>query len=385
MNTKKLGGSHIKVENRKLVFNHIFNQPGISRPQITSQTKLSAASVGRITDELLNQGLIKEYDCEAGNVGRRPTLLYVCGEKIPALSIELDRDKQVCAVVDLSGKVHYRIKRNFQVHPHSPDELCQLVQEMIKEIMNHPDLADKQFAGIGVALPGLIDLDTGMVRMSSQLRWHNVPLGAMLRNMFPDMTITIDNEMNARAFAESLYGEIRHEQNAVILGIGSGVGAGIVANKQVYRGSGNKAGEVGHVIMDPNGKMCECGRYGCLQTFVADWALVEDARLFKQDADIYDILQAANNGEQWAISIINRFVRYTKIAISYFTSLLDPGAVVLSGSLLENHPTLSEWITREYENQPQAPFRLTISGLGHDGAIVGAAAQLLHETYNEYL
>jgi len=389
MNTKKLGGSHIKIENRKLVYAHIFNQPGISRPQITQLTTLSAASVGRITDELLSEGLIEEYASDSGSVGRRPALLRVCGKNTPALAVELDRDKQVCAAVDLTGKVHYRIERDFSVLSHSPQEICDLVREMADEVMFRPELAGKRFQGIGVALPGLIDMDNGMVLLGSQFRWQNIPLGAILRDIFPDMTVTLDNEMNARALAESMYGKLRHAKNAVVLGIGSGVGAGIIANGRIYRGDYNMAGEVGHIIMDPNGKMCECGCYGCLQTCVADWALLEDARRFKRDANIVDILRAAENGEQWALSIIDRFVRYAKTAISYFTSLLNPGTIVLSGRLLEEYPVFYERLLREYPVQAQnpfsKPFRLTMSALGRDGVILGAAADLLYKVYEEYL
>ena len=389
MSTKKLGGSHIKIENRKLVFACIFDQPGISRPQITNLTKLSAASVGRIADELLGEGLISEYDSDAGNVGRRPTLLRVCGESVPALAVELDRDKQVCAAVDLTGRVHCRTERDFYALEHTPRELCELVREMADEVMAKPGLAGKRFSGVGVALPGLIDIDSGTLLLGSQFRWHDVPIGAILRELFPDMTVTLDNEMNARALAESLYGAIRHEQNAVMLGLGSGVGAGIIANGRIYRGNDNMAGEVGHIVMDPNGKMCECGRYGCLQTFVADLALIEDARRFNRDAGIDDIMRASDAGEQWAVSIIDRFVRYTKTAISYFTSLLNPGVVVLSGQLLEDYPVLKEWLLREYPSQAWKPFstpsRLIMSSLGRDGAIIGAGMQLLRKVYNEYI
>jgi len=387
--SKKLGGNHIKIENRKLVFFHIFNMPGISRPQITKLTKLSAASVGRITDELLKEGLIKEYDCEAGNVGRRPTLLRVCGESVPALAVELDWDKQVCAAVDLTGKVYYRTERGYSVLTYSPREICGFVREMADEVIRGANAEGKRISGLGVASPGLIDMDSGMVLHCSQFRWQNIPLGEMFRELFPDMTVTLDNEMNACALAESLYGEIRHEQNAVILGIGSGVGAGIIANGRVYRGDSNMAGEVGHIMMDPNGKMCVCGCYGCLQTFVAEWALKEDAQRFKRDADIDDILKAADSGEQWAVSIIERFVRYVKTAISYFTSLLNPGVVVLCGRLLEDYPVLNEWLLQENSAQKwgtfNTPARLTVSGLGRDGAVIGAAAHLLHKVYKEYL
>ena len=389
MGTLKLSGNHIKIVNRKLVFAHIFHEPGISRPQITNLTKLSAASVGRITDELLSEGLISEYDSDAGNVGRRPTLLRACGEKVAALAVELDRDKQVCAAVDLTGRVHYRTERDFCAPAHNPRELCDVVREMADEVMSKFGLAGKRFAGLGVALPGLVDMDSGMLLLGSQFQWHDVPLGAMLRDLFPDMTVTLDNEMNARALAESRHGVIRNERNAVMLGLGSGVGAGIIANGQVYRGNDNMAGEVGHITMDPNGKMCECGRYGCLQTYVADWALIEDARRFKRDANIDDILQAADTSEQWAVSIIDRFVRYTKTAISYFASLLNPGVVVLSGRLLEDYPVLKEWLLREYPSHMWQPFgvpsRLAISSLGRDGAIIGAAIQLLRKVYEEYI
>jgi len=388
MNSKKVGGNYIKIENRKLVFSHIFNNPGISQPEIATLTKLSPASVTRIVRELLDEGLIREKDSEAGNVGRRPSLLYVCGENVPALAIELDRDKQVCAVVDLTGNVQYRTERSMSASKYSPEEVCVLICEMINESLNWSEKAGKRVAGIGVALPGLIDIESGNVLYSSQLHWHDVPLGSMLRELFPNMTITLDNEMNARALAEFTFGEMKNEQNAVILGIGSGVGAGIIANGRVYRGSANMSGEVGHITMDENGKMCECGCYGCLQTYVADWALIEDAQRFKSGATINDIIHLANAGEQWAMSIIDRFVRYTKTAISYFTSLLNPSTVVLCGQLLSNYPDLLEYLKRSYSTQMFWPVNippLKMSALDNDGVIIGAATELLNKVYKEYL
>jgi predicted NBD/HSP70 family sugar kinase len=388
MRVKKVGGNHIKIENRKLVFSYIFNKPGISRPEITAQTKLSAASVARITEELLDEGLIYELDSEAGNVGRRPTLLYVCGKNVPALAIELDRDKQVCAVADLTGNVQYRIERDFYVLEHSPEEMCSLIRDMVNEVMTIPEMSGKRFSGIGVALPGLIDMVSGKVLLSSQFHWHDVPLGAMLREMFPDMTVTLDNEMNARALAEYLYGKMRNEQNAVILGIGTGVGAGIIINGSVYRGNANMAGEVGHITMDASGKMCECGSYGCLQTYVADRALIEDAQRFKRDADIGDIIKSANAGEQWAASILDRFVKYTKTAISYFSGLLNPGVVVLSGQVIFDYPELASRLLRDYPSKMVGPVNtppITISALGRDGSIIGAATELLYKVYEEYI
>ena len=388
VNTKKLGGNHIKIENRKLVFSYIFKNPGISRPEITAITKLSAASVARITEELLDEGLIRELDGEAGKVGRRPTLLYVCGKNVPSIAIELDRDKQVCAAVDLTGTVQFRIERDFYIPEHSPEETCALIRDMVDAAVNMPEMKSKSFAGIGVAMPGLIDNKSGIVLLSTQFQWHDVPLGAMLREMFPGMTVTLDNEMNSRALAEQLYGKMQNEQNAVILGIGSGVGAGIITNGRLYRGDSNMSGEVGHIPMDVNGKMCKCGCYGCLQTYLADWALIEDAQRFKRDADINDIIELANAGEQWAVSIIERFVRYAKTAISYFTGLLNPGVVVLSGQLLDSYPDLVEWLLRDYPSQNSGPVNMppiTMSGPGRDGAIIGAAAVLLHKVYDEYL
>ena len=389
MYTKKLGASHIKIENRKLVFAHIFNQPGITRPQITNHTKLSSASVGRITDELIAEGLIEEYESDIRNVGRRPSLLQTCGKNVPALAVELDRSRQVCAAVDLTGKVHYRIERDFNVFNYNPEEVCGFVREMADEVMSQPNFINKRFSGICVVMPGLIDIESGTVVLASQFRWHDIPLGTTLKDFFPDMPVELDNDMNARALAESLYGELRHEQNAVVLGIGTGVGAGIIANGHVYRGDSNMAGEVGHIPMDSNGKMCECGSYGCLQTYVADWALLDDARQFRHDADINAILSAARRNEQWAISIIDRFAQYTANAVSYITGLLNPGAVVLTGSLLEDYPALSERLLNDHPSQIRGslrkPLRLAMSSLGRDGAIIGAGVHLLHKVYSEYI
>jgi len=397
MKSTKLDGNHIKIENRKLVFSYIFRNPDTSRPEIVNSTGLSGASVGRITQELIDIGIIKEYDSPMRNVGRRPSLLSVCGENVPAIAFGLDRDKQVCAVVDMTGKVHYREEVEFFVHSHSPQDLCDLIKDMATKAMSRPEFAGKTFAGIGIALPGLVNHKTGTVMMSSQFRWRNIPsedihLKDMLQKEFPDIPICMDNDVNSRAFSEILYGDILNEQNVVVLGIGSGIGAGIIINGEVYRGDMNMSGEIGHIIMDPNGKMCDCGCYGCLETFIADWALIEDAQKYKRDAnitDINDIITAAENDETWAISIINRYAVYVNIAISYFACLLNPSTIILSGYIPEDYPALTDKLLKENLSRVFGPFvpefRIRKSRLGHDGAIIGAAAQLLYKKFNEYI
>ena len=391
MNKKKLGAEHLKIKNRKLVFECIFNNPGISRPQIADLTKLSTATVCRIADELVELGVAGEYDSDEGNVGRRPALLHVCGENVPALAVELDRNRQICAVVDLTGKVHYRTERDFNVLDFSPEEICDIVLEMCNEAMTQPSMEGKHFIGLGIAMPGLVDIKSNTVILSAQFGWNNVPLGEFLEKAFPEMIIVLENDMNARALAESLFGGLRNEQNAVVLGIGSGVGAGIIIDGRVYRGSSSMAGEVGHIPMGGagSGTMCECGSYGCLQTFLADRAILDDARRFKPDADIDTILEAANSNEQWATSIIDRFVLSATNAVSYVSSLLNPGAIVLTGSLLEDYPILRERLlknrTLHSNGNLGASFRLLMSNLSRNCAVLGVGIHLYHKVYEEYI
>jgi predicted NBD/HSP70 family sugar kinase len=250
-------------------------------------------------------------------------------------------------------------------------------------------MSGRQFIGVSLVMPGIIDFETGTVIFSSQFRWSNVPLVEILKKSFPDMEIALDNDMNARALAESLYGELRNEQNAAILGIGSGVGAGLIINRRVYRGNSFTAGEVGHIPVDLNGKMCECGNYGCLQTYLADWAILDDARKYKQDADIGTILEAANDNEQWAASIIDRFVKSAINAVAYVSSLLNPDVIVLTGTMLEGYPMLRDRLLNDHTLQKRGnlrtSFRLTMSNLDRDCAVLGAGAYLYYKVYKEYI
>ncbi|GAA1225664.1 ROK family protein [Rhodoglobus aureus] len=187
--------------------------------------------------------------------------------------------------------------------------------------------------GIGVGVPGSVDSQAAGVVSSTQLKWNNVPIGATLRREL-GLPVLVENNVNALAMAERLYGLGRRHLNFLAVTIGTGVGAAIVVDGGIVRGFGGGAGEIGHVPVREQGPLCSCGNSGCLETFVSESALVETARergIIARGAGIAALRDAADQGNSEAIAVFGEAGHLLGRVIAGLVHVLDPEIVILLG------------------------------------------------------
>lgn len=385
MNTsgKKLDKSLMKSSNRRLVFYMIHGRGPISRVQVAKLINMSTMSVGKIADELITLGLVVEEEISelTPGIGRPPKMLKVASESILCLGVELDRDGLLVGIVNFHGQVIREKALREDFSHKSAEETIRCISLLIKEILSeNTDLPVTP--AVGIACPGLIDADSGVVIFSSQLKWKNVRLVELLREMSGINKIVIDNEVKARAIAEDLFGAANNSSNTVVLNIGSGIGSSVVINHQIYRGKSNMAGEIGHICINPTGSMCECGRRGCLQTYIADWAILRDASIVKPGATLDDVFEAFKSKEIWVMNIIDVMVRYILVAISILSNTYDPDEIILCGRMIDKYEILQQTILESYNSQLANNLldsvTIKTSGFGADGNLIGAGTLALY-------
>jgi len=371
----KLDKFMMKKSNRELVFSIIHRRGTISRVQIAKLTNMSLMSVGRIADELVSLGIVVEEGCSdvTTTIGRRPKLLHVASNDFLSVGVEIDRDRIYVGIINFKGEVLKKIENKRDFSNDSPEEVLQEVSNIVKQIL----LENKDIpviSAVGIACPGLID--NGVIRFSSQMKWENVHAVEILQKLIGIDDIVIDNEVKAHGIAEDMFGLGKDYKSSVVLTMGSGIGSSIIIDHKLYRGKLNMAGEIGHICINPNGNMCECGKRGCLQTYMADWAILREARAVQEDITLDGLFDAYRDGKVWAVNIIERVIEYLSIAISILANTYSPEIIILCGRLLEEYDIFRNLILNNYKKGISRymldSLQVKVSDLGLNGTVIGA-------------
>ncbi|MDY0393680.1 ROK family protein [Virgibacillus halophilus] len=234
--------------------------------------------------------------------------------------------------------------------------------------------------------PDLLTIKKGNVKLSAQFNWKDIPFLELLRSKI-DLPLYIDNELKLQALAEYNRGGNSKQENMVVISFGSGVGSALISKGEIYRGEDNFAGEIGHTIVDPLGAYCPCGNFGCLQTYIAEQFLLDEASKTKKLNSIDDLISVAKEGEKWASNILDKATTYAALTVNNVICLNNPDVVVLTGSLVVNHPEIREEVLRKCKDQiwsaAAETFRLDTTEMGSEGVVVGAALSVQRKYLKE--
>lgn len=307
----------------------------MSRADLTRSLNVSSATVTQISKVLIGRGLIVETDDLAPSRGGRPArLLELVSSAGTAVGVKVTADHVAVVQVGLDGAVESSTTIEFAaLRPDSIDRLAHVLADVVRTLPGH-------LLGVGVAVPGSVDSRASGVVDAPTLGWSDAQVGATLRARL-GLPVLVENDVNAVAVADRLYGAGRDYESYLVVTIGRGVGSAIIIDGIVRRGANGGAGEIGHVSIDPGGPVCECGSRGCLEAVIGDAALVQKAR----DAGVLagrqgarDLLAAAQQGDDAARRIYTDAGDTLGRALSGVVQLLDPEMVVLLGEGIDAWP-----------------------------------------------
>jgi predicted NBD/HSP70 family sugar kinase len=354
----------VRRANRGQLLRTLHRDGPLSRADLAKASGLTRASVSAVVRELMDDDVVEELGLSsAGGVGKPATLVDVAADGRHVLSIDLSEPARfVGAIVNLAGKVV--VRRTYDRRDRTGRSAVTLVRRICRELVAD---AERPLLGIGVASPGIVD-PRGVVVTAAHLGWTDVPLGADLAASF-GVPVAVTNDANAAALAELTFGEPvgvppRH---LICVRVDEGVGAGLVLDGRLFAGSSYAAGEIGHVVVVPDGAPCACGKRGCLETEVSEPLLA--GRLEAAGGDGAAVLQRA--GE------------HLGTALATVLSALDVTDVVLSGSGAVATETFRSAAAAAIaaRTMPVLGDRLVVrpSTFGFDDALVGAAARILDQ------
>lgn len=335
MNTPIGNRDLIRAINRSTVLNIIKTNGAISRTEIARISGLSAATVTGISADLIDEGLIFEKAEGNSSGGRRPILLAINPRGGYVVGIKLMEDHAIAAITDLEATIITKHSKEFR--DKSLENALNMLVESVNDLVFEVGIDQEQIFGIGIGLAGIVDARNGILHYSPYVGWHNVPLGDLLRDRL-GVPVRIDNDVNTLTLTEQLFGAGQGIDNFLLVTIGRGVGLGIVVNGQLYRGINGGGGEFGHTVIDPYGPECACGKRGCLETYVADPALVGQAILAASRGDlpaeiqsVEELVAIADQGNDVAREIFRQAGEILGNGIANLINVLSPQEIIISG------------------------------------------------------
>ncbi|MBM3272764.1 ROK family transcriptional regulator [Candidatus Kaiserbacteria bacterium] len=321
--------------NRSTVLNTVKSRGPIARTEVARHTGLSAATVTGITSELIREGLIFEKASGDSRGGRRPILLALNPRGGFVVGLKLTESEAIGALTDLEATVI--AKRVGRLASRSPEKVVEALAALVTNLVTENNLRKKQLLGVGLGLAGIVDAQRGILRQSPYFGWRDLPLRRMLQEHVRT-AVHIDNDVNTLTITEKWFGAGQGTDDFLTVTVGRGVGLGIVVNGQFYRGASGGAGEFGHTVVDPDGPPCDCGKRGCLETFVGDPGLLRMASEAVSKGmipgpvkDIDDLLALAKDGSAAAQAVFARAGDVLGQGIANLINIFNPQCILISG------------------------------------------------------
>jgi glucokinase-like ROK family protein len=376
----------IRRGNRLAVLRRIYTAAPVSRQQITEASGLSQATIANVVTDLLGLGLVVEAGFEDSQGGRPRAMLGINAESGAFVGIDIAETYIDFELFDLRLAPLASVEHTLHPTENQPEQIVAHLAQGLNDLLAQAAMPREKVLGVGISLPGLVERSGGVSVFAPNWDWHDVPLGALLKQQL-DLPLYLDNPLKACAIAELWFGAGREVENLVMLNLGTGVGAGIVVNGALYRGSTNSAGEWGHTTIALDGRACRCGAHGCMEAYVGAPGIVQHLRDVAPDspllhgddqtATIAAIAAAAGHGDPVAAEVIRVTARYLGAGIANMINLFNPDVVVLGGwvgmqlgaFLL---PGLRSSVARTALSQPLAAARIEMCQLQHTTSI-GAA------------
>ncbi len=356
-----------------------------SRSELTSTTGLNRSTVADLVSELAMLGLVAEGPGVATpGPGRRSPLVSVRPEGAAVLAIELSVDSFAVATVGLGGHVYNELRVARPRGRFSPEETTQDVAKLAQPLLAALP-PGHTLVRVAAAVVGITRRSDGFVHLAPNLGWHDVPLGEMLaRELGLDDSVSVANEADLGALAEYRRGAGRGVGHLIYLSGEAGIGAGLICDHKPMLGLIGYAGEVGHMLVDPNGHKCRCGHVGCWETEAGEGALARKAGIKTSPGapGVVDLVLArAASGDQRTRTALSDIGRWLGIGIGNLINLANPELVVLGGLYQRLFEYLDEpmatGVAMSALDAPLAGTRIVSSDLGIDAPLMGAAEMAL--------
>lgn len=356
------GLSHIDnaARNRRVILNTVREKGPLSRSQISDSCSLSVATAKRLVDELMSVGMLTEGSpvVSAGR-GRKPSVIAMHRGYGFAVGAVIEPGRLRTTALGFDGSTLCRRQAASAANDRSALQDL-LVSEVAAAITACQAGDHGPLLGIGVGVAGLVDARSGVVLFCPGIPgWESVPLAALMSERF-GVDVCLDDAVRCMALAEKRFGAVKSAETFLFLYMGLGVGAGIILDGRIYRGSNGVSGEFGHITVKENGPLCKCGNRGCLEALVSTEAILSRvqeliaSRVYTTlgssaatPLTLERVCRAAQEGDRLAAMVVAEIEESIGIGVANLINVFDPGTVILAGEVVEEmHGLIQEGVER---------------------------------------
>lgn len=377
--------------NRSAILNLIRTQGPISRSKIASELQVSLPTVMRIVEELIEEDLVRMTGKKESSGGRKRPLLEFNAHQHLVIGVDMGASHLHGAVVDLAGQF---LTEHVIRHPHQFGVgVYEPLVDLVAVLQNEAQKTDCHLRGIGVAAPGITYDDEGVVNWAPTLNWRDFPLKQKLQDAF-NLPVFLDNDVNLSALGEMWFGAGQEHTNLVLVILDQGIGAGVIIDGRIYRGSHLTAGEIGFLLPNMDSLAQQWEGVGATEAIAgipgilarAEEALAVSGTPPKNASlSIQDVFAAYQDGHTWAVPVLDETINHLAQVIATVSLCYDPDVIVLSGEMANFSPTLIKPILERIKGRIPIQPRVVASSLGTHGAILGAVINVLHNTSKFYV
>ncbi|GAB4539827.1 MAG: xylose repressor [Anaerolineales bacterium] len=384
----------VRETNLSLALRLIHERAPISRAQVAQAAGLNKSTVSSLVDDLIARNLVHEVGVNSAGAGRPATMLEVNPQAGNIIGVEFGVDFVSVAVTDFVGNILWR--RREETNPaEGQEKIINQTLRIVQEAQTQNKKRGTRFLGIGLATPGTVDVEDGILVFAPNLHWHQVPF----REIFSKATnlkTFIENDANAATMAEHLFGGAKQLNDFIFVFAGIGIGSGLFLNGKLYRGKNGYAGEIGHspISAGPAQNVCHCGNRGCWETYANQYSILQriQARLeVKRNSVIPQLLeekqcalsiplikQAADAGDAEALESFAEAGRAMGQGFAGLVNILNPETIILGGPLAIAGdyllPSVREMIARHALPEIGQQAEIVLSTFGSDASLIGAIA-----------
>jgi predicted NBD/HSP70 family sugar kinase len=388
----KGGQQLLKVINRMTVVRHLCFSPGASRADLATAVGLTKSTVSSSVRDLIAQGWVVEREVVAtGDMGRRPTPLFIDESRLMLLGAEVGVDAVRVVAASLTGEIQARVTTHYGSDRSAQACIARLAAALseVQANVGH----ERQVVGIGVGLPGGVNQARNVVQFAPNLGWRDVPFASLLgealgQTALAGLPLFVQNEADVAAIGELEFNPLPDANPLIYVSINQGLGAGVIVGDRLLGGSRGYAGEVGHMVLQFDGPRCSCGRRGCAEALISTSALL---RVDSNDAPLQsldDVRAQLKSGHAGTLKAVAAAGHHLGMLLLNLSAAYDPGSIVLGGTAISLGDAFLQPALQTLDDFAEAGSSpkpvIRTSRFGVDAVALGAAAlvryRLTHPT-----
>ena len=382
-----------KLTYRNELIKHLYFSGALSCAELSAMMKKSLPLITSTLNELIAEGHVMETGLAPSTGGRRSLMYSLSSDFIYIVSIAMDQFITRIAIVDLHNNPVSGIHK-FELPLDNNPGTLQHITDLIEHVISLSGIDKDKIAGIGIGMPGLVDSAAGI--NYTFLAYPNKSITAYISKK-TQLPVYIENDSSIIALAEKKFGAAQNSRNSMVINIGWGIGLGLILNSELFRGENGFAGEFSHIPIFQNGKLCSCGKRGCLETASSLMVVLDKIReglqsgkqsLFQgmssdrnYEKDMDSMIEAVKGGDQFVIGLISEAGYTIGRGVAVLIHLLNPEKIILTG---RGVALGNIWLSpiQQALNEHCIPLmvagtNIILSELGYNAEIIGGAALVM--------